>query len=273
MELVTVDDGARLATWTTGAVRDHPPVVLPHGGPGLWDYLQPLAELLDDLTLVHRYDQRGCGRSDPDGPLTMARYLADLDELRGHWGHERWTVIGHSFGATLALAYAATYPEHAAAVGYICGVGIGNWQEPFRDEKRRRAHPHQQRLDELAAKVRGPEEEREWRALTWSTDYADTDRGYEFALPMAEQPWPINLDANRAVTFSDDDCITWAAQLRCPITFVLGAADPRPAANALLLAERIAGSRRWLLENAGHLPWFEQRDQVAALVREIVQDA
>jgi proline iminopeptidase len=90
---------------------------------------------------------------------------------------------------------------------------------------------------------------------------------------MAEQPWPINLDANRAVTFSDDDCITWAAQLRCPITFVLGAADPRPAANALLLAERIAGSRRWLLENAGHLPWFEQPDQVAALVREIVQDA
>jgi proline iminopeptidase len=273
MELVSVGDGARLATWTSGTPGRHPPVVLLHGGPGLWDYLQPLAEMLDDIAVVHRYDQRGCGRSDDGGPLSMARYISDLDELRRHWSHERWTVVGHSFGATLALAYAATYPERAAAIGYVCGVGIGNWRERFRDEKARRAIPHQHRLDELAAKTRSPEEEVEWRVLTWSTDYAETGRGRYFARPMAEQPWPINLDANREVTFTDDDCIAWAAQLRCPVTFVHGTADPRPAANAMLLADRISGSRRCVLDGAGHLPWFERPDQVAAQLRELVEGA
>lgn len=273
MELVTVGHGARLATWTSGEAGTHPPVVLLHGGPGLWDYLQPLAMVLDDITVVHRYDQRGCGRSAGDGALSMTRYISDLDELRRHWGHDRWTIVGHSFGATLALAYAATHPDHAAAVGYVCGVGIGNWRDSFRDEKARRARPHQQRMDELTAKARSPEEEIEWRVLLWSTDYADTELGRQFARPMAEQPWPINIDANRDVSFTDVDCTAWAAQLRCPITFVHGAADPRPATNALLLADRIPGSRRHVIEGAGHLPWFEQPDQVAALLRELVEQA
>jgi proline iminopeptidase len=273
MELVPVDDGVRLATWTTGTRGSYPPVVLLHGGPGLWDYLQPLALMLDDITLVHRYDHRGCGRSDSAGPLSMARYVADVDALRRHWGHERWTLIGHSFGATLALAYAASLPERGAAVGYLCGVGIGDWREPFRAEKRRRARPHQARLDELAARPRSRDEEIEWRVLTWSTDYADTDRGRDYARPMAQQPWPINLAANRDVTFTDSDCLAWARALRCPITFVHGAADPRPAANALLLADRVPGSARHVLESAGHLPWFEQPRRVADLLREVVTTA
>lgn len=270
MQHVRVDDGAALATWTTGTAGPHPPVALLHGGPGLWDYLEPLAAMIDDLTIVHRYDQRGCGRSDHVGPLTMERYLADLDALRRHWGHEKWTLVGHSYGATLALAYAGTRPDHAAAVGYLCGVGIGDWQQPFRAEKRRRARAHQARLDELSAIPRSTEQEVEWRVLTWSTDYANADRGLEFARAMAEQPWPINQEANRSVTFTDADCLAWAAGVRCPVTFVHGSADPRPPANALLLADRLPGSRRHVLEDAGHLPWFEQPDRVAELLREVV---
>jgi hypothetical protein len=40
----------------------------------------------------------------------MAHYVADLDELREHFGYERWFVVGHSFGATLGLALARVVP-------------------------------------------------------------------------------------------------------------------------------------------------------------------
>jgi pimeloyl-ACP methyl ester carboxylesterase len=40
----------------------------------------------------------------------------------------------------------------------------------------------------------------------------------------------------------------------------------------MLLADRIPGSRRCVLEHAGHLPWFEQPDQVAAVLRDVVRD-
>lgn len=270
MELVALDDGARLATWTSGAADQVPPVVLLHGGPGLWDYLEPLAGMIDDLTLVHRYDQRGCGRSDRRGPLSMARYVEDLDCLRRHWGYDRWTLIGHSFGATLALAYAGTYPDRAATVGYLSGVGIGDWRTPFHVEQRRRAHPYEARLEQLATTTpRIRDEEIEFRVMTWATDYADTARGLELARPMAEAEWDINYQANRDVSFTEIDCLSWASRTSCCVTFIHGSEDPRPAANAMLLAAAIPGSRQNVIQGAGHLPWQESPEQVAAITRSI----
>jgi pimeloyl-ACP methyl ester carboxylesterase len=55
---VTSDVGVRLRTWTTGTTTQHPPVVLLHGGPGLWDYLEPLARRTHAR---HDVPQRGRG--------------------------------------------------------------------------------------------------------------------------------------------------------------------------------------------------------------------
>jgi pimeloyl-ACP methyl ester carboxylesterase len=44
-----------------------------HGAPGVPDYLGPVAGIVEDLCLVHRYDQRGTGRSPRVGEHTIAR--------------------------------------------------------------------------------------------------------------------------------------------------------------------------------------------------------
>ena len=116
-------DGAMLRLTTAGSGH---PLVLCHGGPGLWDYLDPLAGLLDDMSLVHRYDQRGCGESTGDGPFTVAQFVADLEMLREALGHATWWVGGHSWGAELALRYALAYPGRDRGVIYVCGTGIGD---------------------------------------------------------------------------------------------------------------------------------------------------
>lgn len=89
---VTVN-GLSFWTATQGA---GPPVVLCHGGPGIYDYLEPVAAMIDDLATVHRYDQRGCGRSEDGSAHDLATFGDDLDAIRRHWGYESWTVIGHS---------------------------------------------------------------------------------------------------------------------------------------------------------------------------------
>ncbi|MEU8022838.1 MULTISPECIES: alpha/beta fold hydrolase [Micromonospora] len=62
--LIEADDGTRLRTWTTGATNPQTlPLVMLHGGPGIRDYLAPVAGIVDDRCLVHRYDQRGTGGS------------------------------------------------------------------------------------------------------------------------------------------------------------------------------------------------------------------
>lgn len=50
-----------------------------HGGPGLWDHLGDLADLLTGERTVVRYDQRGCGRSGgAGGPFTLERAVEPL---------------------------------------------------------------------------------------------------------------------------------------------------------------------------------------------------
>jgi hypothetical protein len=58
---VVAVNGARL--WTALQGRGIP-MVLCHGGPGGYDYLAPVAEMVGDDCLVLRYDQRGSGRSE-----------------------------------------------------------------------------------------------------------------------------------------------------------------------------------------------------------------
>lgn len=122
----------------------------------------PLAETLSDVTGSYRYDQRGCGESGPSDELSMTRYVDDLHELIQGWGHEKVVVIGHSFGATLALAYAATHAERVSAIADISGVGIGDWRTPYRTERNRRAASFADRLAELSARAsRSRQEETE----------------------------------------------------------------------------------------------------------------
>ncbi|MFJ6390850.1 alpha/beta fold hydrolase [Streptomyces sp. NPDC091972] len=97
------EDGVRLWAERSGAGE---PLVLCHGGPGLWDMFEDLAALLDDRATVIRWDQRGCGRSERcAGPWTTDRFAADLDAVRHHFGLDGMTPLGHSWGAQLALSH------------------------------------------------------------------------------------------------------------------------------------------------------------------------
>jgi pimeloyl-ACP methyl ester carboxylesterase len=118
---VALADGTRLWTTTTGS---GPPVVLLHGGPGLWCYLADVAELLAADHAVVRLDQRGCGRSTgAEGPFTLAGAVDDLEQLRQSLGIERWGLVGHSWGAELALRYlSAVLPAVEAPVTVVAGA-------------------------------------------------------------------------------------------------------------------------------------------------------
>ena len=81
-----------------------------HGGPGgSHDYLEPLAALGDERAVV-LYDQLDCGNSDKPGEQrnwTVARFTDEVDSLRAALGIGRFVLLGHSWGAVIALEYAA----------------------------------------------------------------------------------------------------------------------------------------------------------------------
>lgn len=107
-----------------------PWVVVLHGGPGAMGYMAPVARGLADAFRVLEPWQRGSG----DEPLTVARHVDDLHALvTARCGGERPALVGHSWGAMLALAYAAAHPLGARAVIL---VGCGTFDPLSRDHLR-----------------------------------------------------------------------------------------------------------------------------------------
>jgi 3-oxoadipate enol-lactonase len=67
---------------------------------------------LKDHADVLVYDCRGHGQSDkPDGPYTVERFADDLADLLDHVGWRSAMVCGASMGGTVAIAFAAAYPD------------------------------------------------------------------------------------------------------------------------------------------------------------------
>lgn len=95
------------------------PAVFLHGGPG--SGCNPAQRRFFDPSFyrIILLDQRGCGRSLPSGGVaqnTTQELVEDIERLRNHLGIARWLVFGGSWGSTLALAYAATYPRVVTAM-------------------------------------------------------------------------------------------------------------------------------------------------------------
>jgi len=99
--------------------RDGMPVLFVHGGPGAATTPNQRRFFDPDLYRIVLYDQRGCGKSTPRAALeqnTTWDLVEDIEKIRVHLGIERWVVFGGSWGSTLSLAYAETYPSRVDAL-------------------------------------------------------------------------------------------------------------------------------------------------------------
>ncbi len=90
------------------------PVVFLHGGPG--SGCNPTQRRFFDPAhyKIILIDQRGCGRSKPQGAITQNTtddLVADINHIREALNIKQWHVFGGSWGSTLALAYALAFPQ------------------------------------------------------------------------------------------------------------------------------------------------------------------
>jgi len=96
-----------------GSGRGIPALIL-HGGPGgNHNNLVAFQALADERPVIF-YDQLGCGKSDrPDNPSlwNAQRYFDEVRTIRDGLGLKRYHLIGHSWGTTLAVGFAAKHPD------------------------------------------------------------------------------------------------------------------------------------------------------------------
>ncbi|HUE80409.1 MAG TPA: prolyl aminopeptidase [Sphingomicrobium sp.] len=108
-----VGDGHSLYWELCGNPSGKPAVFL-HGGPGSGASPNQRRQFDPERYNILLFDQRGAGKSTPHANLeanTTWHLVEDIERLRKMVGVEKWLVFGGSWGSTLSLAYAQTYPE------------------------------------------------------------------------------------------------------------------------------------------------------------------
>jgi 3-oxoadipate enol-lactonase len=227
-----------------------------------WDRVAPL---LKDRADVLVYDCRGHGKSDkPPGPYTVELFADDLATVFDAVGWRTATVCGASMGGSVALAFAAAYPDRVAALGLFDTTCWYGQQAPAQWGERARTA-----LDEGLRALIG------FQKTRWFSD--------EF-----RQTNPAVVDAAIAVFLANDASAYAAAcrmlgaldkrealkNFRMPCAILVGAEDyATPVAMAQMLQTSIPGATIEVIENVRHLTPLEIPIVVAGKIIDLVKVA
>ncbi len=110
-----------------GNPKSTQPIIYLHGGPGsgFQDRQKLLFNPYRDRVIF--FDQRGAGQSTPLGDIkenTTQDLVTDIEALRSHLKINKFSIIGGSWGSTLALAYAVQYPQNTHKM-LLWGIFLG----------------------------------------------------------------------------------------------------------------------------------------------------
>ena len=221
------------------------------------------------------FDQRGAGRSRPKGRRednTLPHLIADMEIIREQFGFPRWMIVGGSWGATLALAYAQAHPERVSGIvlrATFLGTR-GELEGAFLDALPR-FYPDlsEDFLGILPAEERGKPLDAYWRRILdpdpavhgpAARAWHDTEQILSQHAPGRDRLDPNSLNASRALPatpfmeahYFQNDCfmkpgqlLSQAGKLRAiPGLIVQGRHDLLcPPATSHALAARVAGFR------------------------------
>ena len=128
----TVQDSLRLPEVTLHyqTMGRGEPVLILSGGPGAPSaYLEPVYSDVARHARAILLDQRGTGRSAlkriDSTTLTLRLAVDDIEAVRKRLGVEKLTLLGHSWGGQLAMAYTVAYPTRVHALILVGSAGAG----------------------------------------------------------------------------------------------------------------------------------------------------
>jgi pimeloyl-ACP methyl ester carboxylesterase len=243
-------------------VRRHgaPPfgVAVLHGGPGAVGDAGDLAAALTSSRGVLE-------------PLQSALSVeGQLEELRGQLEAHATTpvtLVGHSWGAMLAVLFAARHPDFVRKLVLIgCGPLEPGHEAALHEARMRRLTAADRReLDALYAKLSSGDRSSMDRfgEIFGKADQVDPlprPKLGEFDAATFERVWP-----EAAALRARGGFLEAVRSIGCPVVAFHGDADPHPAEGVRRPLSVLPDFRFVLLERCGHMPWVERHAAQAFL--------
>jgi pimeloyl-ACP methyl ester carboxylesterase len=265
--LVTLPDGYQLNVEELGSGF---PLIVLHGGPGMDHHMfRPYLDALADEYRVLYVDERGQGRSERVDPATLSldRFARDVDLLAEALALNGFALLGHSFGAIIAMYHAT---ELGTAEAYVISAG---------------ADDSDGLLADVEASLEALGSEGEAIAASWDQErtvqteeelqqlirvqlpfhfHGEPPPGY--GEDMVGSPDVLRHFANAG--YGDFDYRPKLAGVTKPTLLIVGEHDRTTTPRAArVLHEGIAGSELVIVPDAGHMSFVERTDLYLGAVR------
>lgn len=238
-----------------------PQVLVLHGGPAAVGDVAPIARGISKSFRAVEPWQRGSGSV----PLSVSRHVADLHELACDLGGDSpLAIVGHSWGAMLALCYAAEYPSKA---GPIALVGCGTFDPAARNRMQATIEDRlddglRDQLHRMSTELADPADRfiRTFKLTRHLFDYdpvdpyADKEESEPFDLKAYQETWDdmarLQADGTYPRAFE---------VIKSPVLMLHGQYDPHPGdliRDGLLRHLPQLEYHDW--QRCGHSPWIEK---------------
>jgi pimeloyl-ACP methyl ester carboxylesterase len=228
----------------------------------VWDPIVP--ELAEHFSLIIP-DNRGVGFSEARRKAcSLGDYTSDLVELLDYLQVDRAHVLGLSLGGVMAIKLAAEHPER------INRLVLASCTDRFTPYLREVA----MLLGQTLGRLRPGAFARTVEVLGSAPEYLDAQPNLiaervrqkrEEHVPAREVARQLRCVANAAIDLERDPIIA-------PTLVIAGEHDVLiPSCYARETAQRIKGSRFWLVEGAGHNPLVERPGEVLPEVIEFLE--
>jgi proline iminopeptidase len=256
------------------------PLVVVHGGPDFnHRYLLPELDRLAERCRLVYYDQRGRGRSFAVGAaieVTMQSEVDDLDCVRCRLGLDTVALLGHSWGALVAMEYALAFPEQVSHLIVMNAAPASPYDAAILREHLRAARSAEQSIT-ISALTSDPG----YQAGDIKADAAYYRIHFATALQrpgllevlvarLRRDFTAEGIVAARAIeqrlyeqTWDRDDydLLTRLRQVRVPTLVIHGDADLIPVELARHIAEAIPDALLEVLDDCGHFAYLDQPER------------
>ena len=244
------------------------PVVVLHGGPGFgFHYLEPYLSFLTQKFKLIFFDQRGCGASKGGeaSEITFDALVDDIDIVRKELKLERINLLGHSFGALLALEYAKRYPDHCGALVLVSAAPMKSSLLPARNDFSRLSFEEQVRFKEIMKS--GEFEKEDPQAVSYvltcffKMSMGDGDKAQEIDLGLDRDRVHKMFSVMSALHpfLASYDITPRLESLHSPVLIIHGEKDPVGEASPMALHDLIPNSIFIIYNDAGHYSFAEKK--------------
>jgi proline iminopeptidase len=241
-------------------------VIVVHGGAGLpHEYFHPMLSNLSRYAKLVYFDRRADiqSREFPERMASVNEMADDIDALRETLGLNRVTVLGHSFGGTIALNYALRYPASVKRLLLISASAAV--ENPAAGEKRIVKTLSPQELAAYGSSEGGtgaaqPCERVRRRYSVLYPHYFHKLVPYEFDRGV----YTVYYDALAkklalAADSSDLDVRSQLGEINAPVLVVAGRHDLMTTLDqSAELAGGLPRSKLVVMEHSAHFPFFEE---------------